>query len=277
MRIIVIADIHSNLAALRAVEHYILAEKPDVVVVAGDTINRGPRPRECLERVQEHVATSGWKIIRGNHEDYVIGEANADAGRPAWLQKVCRHSSWTYGRVADLLPSVALWPEETHVTGPDGKPVRIFHASTQGNRVGMYPQMSDAEMRPLVRDDASVFCVGHTHVPFVRHLGEQLVVNAGAVGMPFDRDIRASLALLEWKGGTWHAKNVRIEYERERTERDFEETGYLAEGGPMVPLILDEFRNARPRLGEWHRTFERLVAADHVTLEKSIEDILASP
>ena len=277
MRIVVIADIHANLAALDAVERQIGAESPDVVIVAGDTINRGPRPRECLERILDRSTRAGWKVIRGNHEDYVIGEMTSVPDRPSWLQKVCRHSSWTLGRVRDLLPSVATWPEETSVHGPDGKLVRVFHASTKGNRVGLYPHMDDEEMAALVHPDCSVFCVGHTHVPFERPFRGQLVVNTGAVGMPFDRDVRASLAVLDWKGGLWHARNIRVEYERGRTERDFQSTGYLTEGGPMIPLILDEFRHARPRLGEWHRVFERLVAADHVTLEQSVEDMLASP
>ena len=67
MQIAVLADIHGNLPALKAVAAEIDRLSPDLVVVAGDFQNRGPNPRE----VTEFVAQSGWTLLRGNHEDYV--------------------------------------------------------------------------------------------------------------------------------------------------------------------------------------------------------------
>lgn len=277
MRIAILADIHANLAALDAACAHLDRARPDVVLVAGDIINRGPQPRACLQRIMEREAKDGWRVIRGNHEDYVLGELHPEPGRPRWLLEVCRHSSWTLRKVEDLLPHVKAWPDELGVEGPDGRTVTLMHASIKGNRVGVYPSMNDATLASMVRANSAAFCVGHTHIPMIRSLGETLLVNAGAVGMPFDHDSRASLAHLEWMRGGWHADIVRLDYDRSLTERAYFDEGYVDGGGLMIPLILDELRHARPRLGEWHRTFERLVAEDHMTLEASIEQMLTSP
>ncbi|HEX7974983.1 MAG TPA: metallophosphoesterase, partial [Anaerolineales bacterium] len=72
MKLAVLADIHANYVALQAVAAHIQAWQPDAVIVAGDVINRGPRPAECLHFVLEKEKTEGWRLVRGNHEDYVI-------------------------------------------------------------------------------------------------------------------------------------------------------------------------------------------------------------
>ena len=52
----------------------------------------------------------------------------------------------------------------------------------------------------------------------------RLVVNAGAVGLPFDGDTRASYAQLTWQCGAWHADVIRLDYDRRQAGRDFYET-----------------------------------------------------
>ena len=72
VKIAVLADIHANLAALEAVSEHIEHWQPDSIAIAGDIVNRGPRPRECWGFVQERMAQDGWLVLRGNHEGYVI-------------------------------------------------------------------------------------------------------------------------------------------------------------------------------------------------------------
>ena len=49
MRIAVLSDIHGNLPALRAVLADIDSWRPDLVILNGDLVNRGPSSLECLE------------------------------------------------------------------------------------------------------------------------------------------------------------------------------------------------------------------------------------
>ncbi|NJM39988.1 MAG: metallophosphoesterase, partial [Anaerolineae bacterium] len=78
MKLAILADIHANSVALQEVVAHIDRWKPELVIVAGDIVNRGPRPAECLALVQQRRQTDGWLVVRGNHEDYVVGQSKPD-------------------------------------------------------------------------------------------------------------------------------------------------------------------------------------------------------
>lgn len=274
MRVVVFSDVHANLAALQAVLLHIESMAPDAVLVGGDVINRGPQPRECLEIILEQVQRPGWQIIRGNHEDYVLRGAQGVDHLKEWERKVMAHTSWTVRRLEDHLDTIAAWPPETSLAAPDGTQLICTHASRKGNRVGLYTAMNDAELIDHAHPEARVLCVGHTHIPFVRPIGDRLIVNAGAVGMPFDGDHRSAYAALDWNGTGWSAEIIRVPYDRAATERAYHDTGYMTEGGPLVPVIHWEFRHARARLGYWHRMFEDDVASGRLNLEESVQRVL---
>ncbi len=277
MRIALVSDIHANLAALEAVMLHVESSAPDQVLVGGDTINRGPQPHACLQAIRSRVRDHGWKIIRGNHEDYVLRVASGIDHLPEWERKVMSHTVWTEALVRDDLEEIAAWPGELEVAAPDGSTIVLTHASRKGNRVGIYASMTDEVIIDHAHPHAGVFCVGHTHIPFIRRIDERLFVNSGAVGMPFDGDHRASYALLEWSADGWSAEIIRVPYDRMATARAFDETGYREHGGPMVPIIYWEFQHARPALGLWHQRFEKDVSEGRITLEDSVRMMIENP
>ena len=69
MKIAVLSDIHGNLPALEAVTEHLEKWSPDIVILNGDIVNRGPLSKECLD----FVLQKPWHIIKGNHEEFVIG------------------------------------------------------------------------------------------------------------------------------------------------------------------------------------------------------------
>ncbi len=68
-KIAVLADIHGNLPALEAVLADIDAQRPDEVLVGGDLVGRGPQGSAVVRCIRER----GWRAVRGNHEDYLLG------------------------------------------------------------------------------------------------------------------------------------------------------------------------------------------------------------
>lgn len=276
MKIAILSDIHANLPALRAVLSHLDGVMPDRVVVAGDIVNRGPDPRACLDLMLEKADRHRWRLMRGNHEDYVLHVLDRFPRLADWEKKVCAHTLWTRERVAGRLDAIAAWPDRIELTGPDGGLIRVVHASMHGNRVGLYEFMDDAELHDKTAPHVPVLCTGHTHIPFVRRLGDRLILNAGAVGMPFDRDPRASYAVITWTEHGWQPEIIRVPYDLGETEQRYRATGYLEAGGPMVPLILQELRESRSWLGPWHRDYEPDVAAGRMSLEDSVERILAA-
>jgi putative phosphoesterase len=274
MKIAVLSDIHANLPALDAVLAHMESISPDAVIVGGDVINRGPHPRECLERILDRIERNGWLVIKGNHEDYVIQASRGTSSIPEWERLLCAHSVWTADKIREYLPIISAWPNHLEFTVPDGSILTCFHASKKGNRVGLYEFMQDDELLEHAHSIHSALCVGHTHVPFIRIVHNKLIVNSGAVGMPFDHDHRASYALLDWSTEGWSAEIMRVPYNRMATAKAYHETGYLDEGGPMVPLILEELHHAKSMLGVWHRTYEKDVAAGTMSIEESVQAML---
>lgn len=274
MRIALLADIHSNLEALQAVTAVVEARAPDVVVVAGDVINRGPQPRAALDFVLRKQSESGWRLLKGNHEDFVVLESVADRPRTPWEVDLHAHTAWTYARVRDVLPLIAALPDELSLEGPDGGLVRFVHGSMRGNRVGIYHRTPDEELDGLIAPPPALLGVGHTHVPLVRDRHGTRVVNCGAVGLPFDGIVDARFAWLEWREGIWHVDLVRVPYRREVTLEAFESSGYLADGGVVVPLILEELRTARAHVGPWHRRYEARVASGEIAIADSMRMLL---
>jgi predicted phosphodiesterase len=277
MKIAVLSDIHANRPAFDAVLRHLEAEAPDLVMVGGDVVNRGPEPRACLETVLDRIRHHGWKVCRGNHEDYVLHAARGLQHAHDWQRAVCHHTLWTLERIDDLLPDFAAWPEHTEAELPDGSRLVVLHASTRGNRVGLYEFMEEDDLLDHVPPHHGALCAGHTHIPFVRRVREKLIVNCGAVGMPFDGDPRASYAVFQWAPEGWSAEIVRVPYDRDATITAYHREGYLAGGGPMVPLILQELQQSRSRLGPWHRHYEPRVATGELSLEASVAAMLQDP
>lgn len=274
MRLVILSDIHGNRRALEAVLAEVDRAAPDQVVVAGDIINRGPHSRPCLELMLERRRDRNWLLLKGNHEDYVLLAAAAPLTADGWEHELFAHTRWTVNQVRDLLPVIRELPDRLSLAGPDGGEIRFLHASMQGNRSGLYEDMQDEQIAALVAPPPRVLVAGHTHVPFIRDLGATLVVNAGAAGLPFDGDPRVAFAILDWVDDGWRARIERVPYDRAEAEQDFYRTGYYPDGGPMIPLILEELRHARPRLGYWHRTYERKVAAGELSLVESVQILI---
>ena len=114
MKIAVLADIHANFIGLQEVSEHIETWHPDFVMVAGDLINRGPRPQDCLLFLKEKQLKQNWKIIRGNHEDYVLSHANPNKPITGPAAAIHHASCWTFQLIEmnasfiNSLPKLAL-------------------------------------------------------------------------------------------------------------------------------------------------------------------------
>lgn len=269
MKIAVLSDVHANLAALEAVADDIDRWQPDYVIVGGDVVNRGPRPRECLEFVRARAHTQGWQCVIGNHEEYVLYHAQPDAVRSGPSFDVRRVSFWTYGRLNGDMSVIGAWPFQHSLRVNGSGELRVVHASMQGTRSGLHCATPDDELRAKIAPPPAAIIAGHTHLPLIKRIDDTLVVNAGSVGLPFDGDRRAAYARLTLNGG-WQAEIVRLDYDYDRADRDFEVSGFLPEAGPLAELIRDEFRSARSNLFEWSVRFQADVMAGAITMEETV-------
>ncbi|MFZ6029284.1 MAG: metallophosphoesterase family protein [Chloroflexota bacterium] len=287
MKIAVLSDIHANWIALQAVAADIARWGADRVIVAGDTINRGPRPLECWQFVQEMRRAHGWHVLLGNHEEYILEQARPGAPRRGPWAEVHQASYWTYCQVAAHISAIQALPFDLQLADPAGRAIRCTHASLCGTRDGIYHITTDDELETKIgltgcpngaRSETAVppglFLVGHTHIPLVRRLNGTLVVNAGSAGIPFDGDTRPSYARLTWDCDRWQAEIARVPYDLAAAERDFTDSGYLAEAGPLIPLVVIELQQARPQLGSWVDRFQKMALAGEISVANSVRQFL---
>jgi len=276
MKLAVISDIHGNYPALAAVMNHVDTWHPDGVIVAGDVVNRGPCSLTCLQRIEQRRRESGWQVIRGNHEDYVLEVLKDPSPRPGLEGAVRENVHWTCLQLGDVRAILEAMPPLVQLYGPDGSEVRITHASMRSNRENMFLDTPEELLRQQIAPAPALFCMAHTHRPFVRQIDGTLLVNAGAVGMPFDGDVRASYARLEWSPAAWYAEIVRVDYDRTRTEHDFYTSGYFEHSGPVAALIFREFQSARPCLFTWMERYRAPVLAGEISVEQAVRLHLAS-
>ena len=274
MKVAVLADIHGNLPAFEIVAEHINYWRPDIVVMAGDVINRGPRPVVCLDLLLEMQESAGWLSVRGNHEDYVLDQARPNAPRSGPLFDISRNAYWTYQKLNNREHSLKMMPFQVSVPGPAGTEVRVVHGSMRGNRDGIYPDTTLDNLRLQIAPAPTVLCVGHTHRPLIRRVDETIVVNVGSVGSPFDGDIRACYAQLTWVNEAWHAKIIRLNYDRSKTERDYIWTGFLEGAGPLAALMLLEFQQARAHIHLFFRQYDRAILSSEITLSDAVMEYL---
>jgi putative phosphoesterase len=269
MKLAVISDVHGNLPALHVVLEHIESWRPDKLIVNGDLINRGPYSLQALQLVLDRFPDAIF--LKGNHENFVLNCATEDEPKSGVVYEMRRFSHWTYAQVAQELDRIASWDESMDLDDLEGGTMHITHGTRLGNRDGITPRTQDHELPEKVGGEKDIFITSHTHWPFIRKFNGTTVINSGSVGTPFDRDYRSSYAQLSYSQSGWQAEIIRLDYDRAKTEQDYEESGFMDAGGPITRLMLMELRHARGFIGTWLRDYETPVINGDITLEHAIE------
>lgn len=278
MKIAALGDIHGNYQALITVIEHIETWQPDLVLVLGDIINRGPRSKDCFDLIRERSANPGWHVIKGNHEGYVLNFENPNFSRQGVDFALRQVIHWTYESLTrrDLDELIQL-PVEYKIDLPNLGMVQAAHASTAGDRIGIYPSTPTSRFKGLIPGDARLFLVGHTHQPLVMQYKQTLIINTGSVGLPFDGDTRAAYAQITYQNEAWQGQITRVAYDLEAAKNDFYRSGFIPEGGPLAELILAELQLGWPQLGKWFREYEMPVREGRISLKEAVYEFLKNP
>jgi putative phosphoesterase len=180
MRIAVLYDIHGNLPALEAVLADVRHERVDSIVIGGDVVP-GPMPRECLDLLRRLEIPAHF--IPGNGERVTLAQRRGEdrAEVPVAFREVIR---WNAQQLTDEDARwIASWPKT--ITLDD---VLFCHASPRNDVDVFTRQTPEEKVAPLFANvrERLVVC-GHTHMQYDRTVGKTRVVNAGSVGMSFQR------------------------------------------------------------------------------------------
>jgi predicted phosphodiesterase len=215
MRLGIMADVHGNDVALRAVLDDAAGCRVDRWWVLGDLVLLGPRPAEVLGLLR---GLPGVEMLRGNTDRYVLtgeqpaphatpADAAGDVGLVERYGLMAAGIGWTRGVLcqAGLVSVLAALPGQLRLGLPDGTRVLGVHASPGADDgLGIDPNISDEQLsRLLTGCAADVVIGGHTHMTADRLAGGIRALNPGSTGMP-RRPGEANWLLLEFSDGLEH-------------------------------------------------------------------------
>jgi predicted phosphodiesterase len=230
MKYAIIADIHSNLPALKVVLADIEIQKCTHTVCLGDIVGYYIYPKECLDIIR------GMNIpcVKGNHDDYCSSDMPMDGFNLAAAEAVL----WTRKQLTEddrrWLHSLPLTMVVSGFT--------LVHATLNGPHRWAYVFDKLAAASHFEHQTTPVCFFGHTHVPvaftwdevvrggtfssFKIERGKKYFINVGSVGQPRDNNPKAACV-------TYDMDKQMIELRR----LDYPIPG-AGEGGANLPLKL---------------------------------------
>ena len=200
MKILIISDIHGNFYALDSVLKQV---SHDVLICCGDLIVDFPFPEECITALKDRNAHAcignndcfvADNLTPSQHvkEPYLHYGAALDkvveltqqlmsAESKAYLSELSREHRFTIDGISFYL----------NHTGPDLPNTQYIHLETPlSELVQIYKNIQ-----------ADVMITGHTHVPYVKKVGDSILINPGSIGESKDGDTRASFATFDTDTG----------------------------------------------------------------------------
>ena len=240
MKIALLADIHGNYHALEAVLADIENERPDLTLVLGDIVFKGPEPERCLERIRGLNTV----VLQGNIDE-LVGKNRIQPGFAKTKEQEAalrQEMEWTRARLSEpQLAYLAELPFSHEVQVSEKLRLRCVHANPNNLLDSYLPTDDDGKLMAMFAESsADIVAYAHIHQPFVRYLNGKALFNTGSVGLPFDGDPRASYAMLEAENDKFHIAIRRIGYDVERTVRAFEGSGH-----PFADSVIRALRSGR--------------------------------
>ncbi len=232
MKIAVLADIHGNLEALKAVVDDMKQFQLDCMVSLGDNVGYGPEPDGVVDLIRE----TGIESILGNHEF-----ALCDKRARSWLNfQAAENNEQTSSLLSkDNLEYSCALPLFLEKGGG-----YFVHGFPKESVFRYLVRQNDERILQLFQDyGATIFFVGHTHdlqlvyekngavvrkpLPAGIHTleqGKKYIVNSGSVGQP--RDGNRSAKYILWDSEIGEIEVRFVAYDIEKTVEQIAKRGF---------------------------------------------------
>lgn len=225
MRLAIIGDIHSNLAALDSVLKDIESKNVDFILCTGDLVGYAPFPNEVIDKLrQAHVLT-----VQGNYDE-AIGHRRLICGCDYKDEKQLELASLSVGFTnttitPDNREYLKTLPRELSLKIASLS-LRVVHGSPRRNNEYLYENSAAVEEVVQELEDDILVC-GHTHIPYHQVNQEKHVINSGSVGKPKHGNPNATYVVVGVNGSKVEVQICEVGYAVEATARAIEANNTL--------------------------------------------------
>jgi putative phosphoesterase len=218
MRIALFSDIHANLPAFEAMLSDMDNRKPNVVYCLGDLVGYNVWPNEIIELIRQR----GIATLSGNHDLKVANLATTADSLNEPDKNYAYHlvSSENRSYLLTLPRHIRL----EYQLNNDHLNIVLAHGSTRNIDEYVLEDLDENYLLAMMAEaKADILCVGHSHKPYHRIIGNKHVVNIGSVGKPKDGDPKGCYAML-YIGNDIQIEFVRFKYDIDRAAQGIEDS-----------------------------------------------------
>lgn len=202
-KIALLADVHGNATALKAVIEDSIQEGVTDYWFLGDLIMPGPGANELFEML-DSIKVSAY--VKGNWEDSFLDVLNKnidlDNATDIYVSRLVQYQCENLDKNhINLIKNLPL-----HLTKQvNNLSISVSHNLQNKNYGGdLWPTSDQKNFDELFKHDYDVAIYAHTHHQLLRYSSnDQLIINPGSIGQPFyiwgklRSDLRAQYAILE--------------------------------------------------------------------------------
>lgn len=222
IRIAVMSDVHSNMAALDACLSDSKRFKTKYYLFLGDLVSDWHQPCEVIKK----VSSISERVIRGNRENSLIKRRSLEYDGMWSKYDQFASLEWTYKAMTvkerDYIESL---PAQMRVPVNEHFSLRMVHGSVFASDELMYMKDGGEAVRPsleAIKDNVLLF--GHSHEQWQTVVNGKTAINPGSVGVHFNKKCAAEYAILEIEGDHLNVIFRQVSYPLEKYAASFYKT-----------------------------------------------------
>jgi predicted phosphodiesterase len=235
LKLALLADIHGNLSALRAVLRDVDRLGVAAILVAGDHIGDCPQPNEVLDLLEQRgtlavLGNRGADVLAYWRDELPGWDAFAQMASMRWTAKALVPKACRY--LAGLLEQCVYDTKTSYGS------IRLVHGSPLHIHELLYKDACPERVeRALAAIPERILVCGHTHEPWHRWLDDKLIINPGAVGVHFNPAQAAEYAILTVGDTACRVEHFHSAYDVAELFGQFKRSGLDAAGGIWTRTI----------------------------------------
>lgn len=235
MKIGIIADVHSNIIALKACIEYMESVSCDEYLFLGDYVSDTPYTRETLDFLYEFMTMAPCQFLRGNREEYMLAQRevianNREQERWSW-NSASGNLLFAYEQLNerdfDFFENL---PITFQYKKKDYPAITCCHGSPSSTRELLLVEQDNTK-KWLDNIDTEYLICSHTHFPGELEYKGKHYYNSGSVGIAINDSGFAQCMIIEdtTENGRmeWEPTFLRIPYDNKKVVEDIRKSGLL--------------------------------------------------